>query len=255
MEKFTTYTAITICILILLLGGVFDITIDISNWKGSIAFIISYPLFYFTIEKVIDYFIFDTTQIKKAKLTLHELLKKNEDKFEKIEKEITQERNSIVCHKLQIILMHQEQSKYYSIESIKTFFENKELFSIIQDSSLSHKLKREALKQANKYDDNTADITELILSYKNSALLKNEIDIRNVISVGVSVFSAVISVLSLASFTDFLLTRIVSILFMSIIEAVHIAEIYKNNRTFYIGYYAEKTAIIEKVIARVEEKD
>ena len=258
MKNFTgqyPYTAITICILILLGSSFVEITITPINWKGGIAFIIAYLLFYSTIEKVIDYFIFCMPQIIKAKLALYELFEKSEDKYEKIEKEIAQERNSIICRSLQTIFMQQRRNKYYTLKTIERLFEDSQIINEIQTSDLSGKLKREAIKCAKKYNNNTADITELKLAYKNKSLLQNEIDIRNIIAWAISIFSAVISILTLASFSEFLLTRIVNIILLLIVDAVHIIEIYRNNRKFYMEYYVENMELIEKAKTRVEEKE
>ena len=258
MKKFAEqypYTAITVCLLLLFCGGFFEITMISSNWKGFIVFIISDLLFFFTINKAIKYIIFNMPQIKKAKLNLYELLEKSEDRFEKIEEEIVKERNSVICRNLQIVFAHQKSSQNYEIESIQNLFETSQIIYAIQNSTLSGKLKRKAIKYAKKYNNNIVDITELRIAYKNKSLLQNEIDIKNIIAWAISIFSAVVGILTFASFAEFLLTRIVNIILLSIIDVVHIIEIYRNNRNFYMEYYVEKTELIEKAKTRVEEKE
>ena len=234
------YTHITLLMLLFLAFNIFEVTIEPFNFWFFGSFLICHSCFSFLAEKSIIYLVHNDPVIKRLKLSLYETIKNNYQNFNQLQQLITNQRNLLICEYICNILYEQKHpAQYYSTDTIQRFFETKNISKIIQNSSLSKKLKREGRYYIGLYNNNTDDLIDIKIDYENQSLLKNNTNISNMISVIGSIIFGLLSLWPLAYLGDLIQSRIINIVIVILVGIVYIIERYKEQKEEYRKYYSD----------------
>lgn len=231
------------------------ISFQTPNFWYLIVFTICSTLFFWLMQNVSWHHLYEDKEISNAKLILYDTMEVAKPYYHHIKTIITKKRNQRICNGIQhVIRSDKSTKKHIDIEVIKNSIENGTIDDIVDIHSFSHKNKRSLRRYLKKYNNNTDDLDKLKKEYETKDLLRNDIDIKSIVSLVIGIILSIVGLLSLNAFLEFLYVRIINIVIMLIIDAVYIMEEYYKRKRFLLEYYFDVNELIEEAIIQAQKE-